>query len=460
VRGTTLGIAVVVALVAGCRDPSEPAPVRLAIVGATLVDGTGAAARPGTSILVEGGVVTDVAPDDRIALDANVRRIDARGLWVTPGLVDTHTHLPGPADQDRFLRTLLAFGVTTARSTAAAPETGTEVRARLESGALQGPRFLTAGRLIDGPGTVWGGFAAVVGTEEEIRGEVARQASQGVDAIKLYVGLTPTLVRAGIEAAHARGLPVVGHLGRTTWPVAVEAGIDALTHGCFWGMAHSLVPRADSATFAEFFQPNAGFDPGLFAAWSQAMSLVDPRFVAFREQAAARRVAIDPNLVLCEAVVWGDDRTTFERLRTELDVQPAPFPHPYSAAWSAAERQGGRSAFAHFLALVADLHRAGVLLTVGSDTMNPWMTPGVATHRELELLALAGIPPAEVLSIATRNGAEALGVLHLTGTVEPGKAADLLLLRADPLADVANLREIELVLRAGVPLEPEALLAR
>lgn len=92
--------------------------------------------------------------------------------------------------------------------------------------------------------------------------------------------------------------------------------------------------------------------------------------------------------------------------------------------------------------------------------MNPWMTPGVSFHRELELFAMAGIPPIDIVTIATRNGAESLGILGSTGTLEVGKTADLLLVRSDPLEDIANLRDIELVMRAGTVHAPAALRAR
>ena len=111
------------------------------------------------------------------------------------------------------------------------------------------------------------------------------------------------------------------------------------------------------------------------------------------------------------------------------------------------------------LGLVRTLHARGVLLTAGTDYENPWMTPGVAFHRELQLLGGAGIPPLEVLRIATRNGAEALGVLGETGTVHAGKRADLVVLTADPLADLANTRRIERVYLRGTAYEPARLRA-
>jgi imidazolonepropionase-like amidohydrolase len=109
------------------------------------------------------------------------------------------------------------------------------------------------------------------------------------------------------------------------------------------------------------------------------------------------------------------------------------------------------------LSVVGRLHREGVRLTLGTDTMNPWMTPGSAAHRELELLVEAGLTPSEALVVGTRNGAEALGILGDVGTVEVGKAADLLVLGSDPTSNVSGVRDLRLVIAAGRVYEPRAL---
>jgi imidazolonepropionase-like amidohydrolase len=105
------------------------------------------------------------------------------------------------------------------------------------------------------------------------------------------------------------------------------------------------------------------------------------------------------------------------------------------------------------------LHQHGVRLTVGTDLENPWMTPGASYHRELELLAGAGISPLDVLTIATRNGAEALGMLNEAGTIAVGKRADLVVLGGDPVADIRNTRKVERVWLGTRELDPAALAA-
>lgn len=458
-RTVRLATAVWMVAFAGCSSGAvsvDPSP--LVLRGATVIDGTGGAQLSDRTIVIEGGRIASMEATADASVPDGARILDVEGRWVMPGIVDTHVHMPPPADQERFLRTLLAFGITTARSTAAAPSGGTELRARLRSGEALGPRFLTAGRLIDGPRTVFDGFAVVVTTEAEIVAEVRRQAAQGVDFIKLYVGISPALARAAIDEAHAHGIPVIGHLGETTWPQAVEAGIDAITHSCFWGMAHSLAPRADSAKFADLWVPGTGMDPALIDEWAAAFDPADPRFVEFADAAAESGVAMDPNLVLCEAVVNGDDPAARARLQTELDVRPAPLPHPYSTGWTTEEYRAGQRMLGRVLEAVGALHDRGVLITLGTDTMNPWMTPGVAAHRELELLVSAGLTPIEAIAVASRNGARGLGILDDVGTLEVGKSADLLVLTADPTAAIANTRAIERVVSRGRVFDPDELL--
>ena len=246
----------------------------------------------------------------------------------------------------------------------------------------------TADRLIDAPGSSWA-FAVEATSEAEIRAEVARQAAAGADFVKLYSQLAPDLIAAAVEEAHARGLRVIGHVGRTTWGEAIDRGSDALAHSFVHGFAHSAVPVEDSARFAEFFQPNPAFDPALFADWDATIDFSAARFRQLSEQLAQRLVALDPTLVLAEAVAWGDDAATFARLEAQLDAIPHAFPHPYSAAWTPAQRQAARAAFPKFLDAIRIFHERGVLLTAGTDLQNPWMTPGVSFHRELELLVEA-----------------------------------------------------------------------
>jgi imidazolonepropionase-like amidohydrolase len=430
----------------------------IVLKGATVIDSTGAGPRRNAVIAIRGDRILYVGGSTGARFAPDVQVVNLAGRWVIPGFVDMHAHLPETdAETPPCLAQLLAFGTTILR---APSNPQIELRKRVASGALLGPQLFLAGRLINGKD--WG-FGERVGAESEIREVVRRQAAQGVDFIKLYVGLPPDLVRAAIDEAHRRHLRVIGHLGQTTWTEAAEMGIDALTHSWYAGLAHSVAPKQYRDEFRDFFIPNGRFNPGLFRKWRE---IVDPngsdvtRLASLLRQ---RRVVVDPNLVHGEAVTWGDDPAVLERLEPDfagaaLATRWRGGRHPYSAGWSAEEMAEAKRAFPLMIQIIRVFHDRGVLLTVGTDYQNPWMTPGVAFHRELELLASAGIPPLEVLRIATRNGAEALGVLKDAGTIEAGKRADFVVLTADPLESISNTRKIERVFLRGKSYEPAQLL--
>ena len=173
---------------------------------------------------------------------------------------------------------------------------------------------------------------------------------------------------------------------------------------------------------------------------------------------AENRVEVNPTLVTEEVMFWGDDPELLEAL--EPDYAPASLamtwragPHPYTATWSEDALAEAKKVFSINLEIVRRLHEAGVLLTTGTDFPLPWTTPGVSLHREMWLLHKAGVPALDVLTIATRNGAEALGILDEVGTIESGKRADFVVLSADPLDDIQNTRRIEAVYLGGKRVE-------
>jgi hypothetical protein len=368
-------------------------------------------------------------------------------------------------EQAQVLRTLLAFGITGFRNPSeTTPITGTHLRDRLARGELTGPRMWTAGRLIDAPGSVWD-FAEVVTSQDEIRALVRRQADQRVDYIKLYTGLSPDLVTAAIDEAHRHGLKVMGHLGRTGWAAAARAGIDAVTHTGdlrpFW----ELLPSERHQEFAALYSLNA--TPAPMAQWIEAVRMLDidaPAVATLVSTLAEHQVEVNPNLVSNWVSVYDSDPETIkrlephyalERLRKQWEGRP-----PRSPPKELEDVE--RRAYAFDEQLIQRLHRAGVLLTAGTDTgvTVPWMVPGVSFHVDLQLLQAAGIPAADVLRIGTSNAARALGVADRLGTIQDGKFADLVVLSDNPLADIANTRRIVSVMKGGEIYTPETLLTR
>ena len=196
--------------------------------------------------------------------------------------------------------------------------------------------------------------------------------------------------------------------------------------------------------------------------WFELADLDAPVMREAAQALARNDVIVDPTLVFFDAMVRGDDPAVTGAPALEL-VAPSLVENwrgsfNMNMGWTEEDFDRGRAASAKMLEWTRLLHEAGVTLAVGTDANNPWIVPGPSFHREMELLVAAGIPPEEVLVMATANGAEAAGLLHDRGTVEVGKQADLVLLEGDPREDIRSTREIRWVMQRGQVMDPDALL--
>ena len=174
-----LAIFAVVAL--GCNEPIEPviADESYAFVGATVVDSRGIVAAGETTVFVSGGKIVFSGESEDLILADSVTRVDATGKWIVPGLMDLHIHVPRRRHQSETMKSMLAFGITTARVAASTSENGLTLKSRLETGSLIGPEIVTAGHLLDAPGSVHA-TAVEVETIEQIQLAVRDQAEKVV----------------------------------------------------------------------------------------------------------------------------------------------------------------------------------------------------------------------------------------------------------------------------------------
>lgn len=459
---TQLGFAALAlySLVIGCQPAvGVDETITLVLEHVTIVDGTGAQPLSDGTVSLAGDRIVYAGKTSAAPRAPNAEVLDLTGRWVVPGFIDMHAHLDRGPKSEHFLSQLVAFGTTAVRAPSN-PEV--ELRDRIASGEVVGPELFLSGVLINGPDSPFGQRGE---TPSDYREIVAQDAARGVEFVKLYVGVPLELARVVIEEAHRHGLGVIGHLGETTWAEAAEAGIDALTHSWYAGLIHSVVPDEYREAFRGFYIPPGadGFDASLFRTWRQVVDVRGPEVTGLADLLVQHGIAVDPNLVLGEAVTWGDDPRALERLEPDFAMPGQAerwraAPHRYSSSWTDEHRAEAKLAWPLMLEIIRVFHERGVLLTVGTDYLNPWMTPGVAFHREMELLVSAGIPPLEVLSLATRNAAEALGVAEEIGTIEEGKRADLVVLSADPLVSISNTRSIERVFSRGQSFRPAELL--
>jgi imidazolonepropionase-like amidohydrolase len=446
----------------------------LVVQDVRVIDGTDAAPLASRDLWIEGDRIAAIVPTGAREIPADVLVIDGRGRTVLPGLIDMHAHVAlGPVGLDtidgqpvpvvhtdpevgpRSLRTLLAHGVTTIRDPGGSTETALALRERLARGELVGPRLLVAGRVIDR--VRFPGLVDTVSGPDQVRAAVRRQAEAGVDWIKLYTTLDADELRAGIDEAHAHGLPAVAHLQSVSWTTAARLGLDAIVHIVPGSV--ELVPAARRVAARPILESHLAL-----YAWFLYADLDSPEIVEMIDALVEHDVTVDPTLAVFEKMVRGDEpevtRDSPElALAAPSLVQNWRRSFTFNIGWTEENFVAAEEAWPKMLELTARLWRAGVRLTAGTDANNPWTVPGPSLHRELELLAEAGIPPLEVLRIATRNAAEVLGLSDELGTLQPGLRADAVLVAGDPSSNVSAVREVVVVFQGGVPLRPADLLA-
>jgi imidazolonepropionase-like amidohydrolase len=388
--------------------------------GATLIDGTGALPKPNTTIVIDGNRIVFVSNNTADNFDLNfsaANSVNLTGKYIIPGLFDMHAHVASvlkdsynQSESEYALRMLLTHGITTIRNPGGPTEQSVTLRDNVSEGRIVGPQIFTAGQLLNTPQIPVPFVERQVQTEQDVRQEVRAQAAAGVDYIKLYVGLTPKLVQAAINEAHLNGIKVIGHLYLTSWTIAVSLGIDALAHGV--PVSPFLLSEADQQKFLE-----AGDDPFNHFLWLDLVDLNGPEIDEMIMALVNNNISVDPTLDIYEAIIK--------------------------------EEPQNQHLWPKVLQLTKMLYDNGVVLLSGSDIPNFELVPGASLHHELEILIEAGIPPLEVIKIATSNGAMALDVEEDVGTIEPGKQADMIILSDNPIDNISNTKKIEAVINNG-----------
>ena len=388
--------------------------------GATLIDGTGALPKPNISIVINGSRIAYLsAAANNYDLNSSSAQnvINLTGKYIIPGLFDMHAHVGNVLkdsynqnESEYMLRMLLTHGITTIRNPGGPTEQSVALRENASEGKIAGPQIFTAGQLLNTPDIPVPFVEKQVQTEQDVRQEVRTQAAAGVDYIKLYVGLTPDLVEAAIDEAHIDGKKVIGHLYMTSWTDAANLGIDALTHGV--PVSPFLLSEIDRQEFLAF-----GDHPFNHILWLDLVDLNGPEINNMISALVNNDIPVDPTLDIYEII-------------TKEESQ-----HQY--LWP------------KVLQLTKMLYDNGVTILSGSDIPNFDLVPGASLHHELELLVEAGISPLEVIKIATRNGAQALGIDKDVGTIEPGKEADMIILYDNPVVSITNTKKIEAVINNG-----------
>ena len=416
----------------GCNDGSlnsHQPPPPIVILGAKLIDGTGADPIEDSAIVIRGRRIESVGSRSHVPVPKGGDIIDGRGLVIVPGLIDLHCHYFGnrAAVENKF-RVQLSFGVTATRSIGVdLPET-LDVIADALSGKILGPRVYTAGL----------GFTHPDGhpidqedvyrptNEEEARLQVQKLAAQKVDFVKIWVesrgGKTPKIteaIRAAIvQEATRHGIPTVAHISdQNDVEQLMALGVTDFLHTVRSRktIGHEFVEMCRSHGL--YFTPTLTIH---HAGWYWAEN---------PKQLDAPKIQTAFDVGVFEAL---SDQKARRELLSNSDL---------------AER---KSDYRRAEAFVLRMHRAGIPIVVGSDSGAGNVAVGWGTHHEMELLVAAGLTPMEALTAATGRAASLLkrGKSE-RGILRAGNVADLLLLRADPLADIRNTRKTKRIMQAG-----------
>jgi imidazolonepropionase-like amidohydrolase len=438
----------------------------------TVVDVAAGELRAGQTVLIAGNRIASVGPSPDVRISEAADLVEGRDAYLVPGLWDMHVHsvdnvavdlaVGQVSNADWHFPLFLAYGVTGVRNmndASADPtlELTNSVKRRLAEGSILGPRLLANGPTLDGDPPV-SSNPLVVRTAAEGRRAVDALADHGADFVKVYENLSRETYFAIMDQARRRGLPVDGHVPFRVRPAeAADAGQRTFEHVLAMALGCSVEADAAREAFARVLadtgRPKQIERPPLrlFRHERRLYDTRDPAACTETIDAYRRNGTAEvPSLVGYHHVVHA------KAILSDPDAlrHVPPVIRRNWQEWLSSE--SGRNLQAILRPIVPRqaenarlLNEAGVLLLAATDVGIPMLVPGLSLHQELVLLTEAGLTPLEALRTATLNPARVLGLADSLGTVETGKVADLLLLDADPLANIANTQRIRAVVANG-----------
>ena len=401
---------------------AQPASVT-AIVGGRLIDGTGKPAIENAVVILKDGKIAAAGPASSTPVPESAQVVDAHGKSVLPGLWEMHAHF----EQVEWGPIYLAAGVTTARDVGNEREFIVAARDAIAAGRGIGPRLVMAG-VVDGSGPFSLGVIRV-DTPEQAREQVQKYKAAGFQQIKIYSSVKPDILKIVTAEAHRLGMTVTGHIPFGMNAIqGIEDGMDQINHVEY---LTSVMVDPKSHTI----------DPDAPNVKSAIKLLLEHHTV------------VDPTLALMEIITHSTDKpiSAFEpgilrvapELREGLETMGVP---PQKGEQMAA-------VFQSMVATVRLLHQAGVPIVAGTDQS----VPGFSLDREIELHVQAGFTPMEAIQSATLAAARAMGMEKDSGTIEPGKRADVIVVDGNPLENISDIRKVSTVFAGGRMYQPAAL---
>jgi len=396
----------------------------IAIVGGTVIDVVNATTIPNSVVLIENGNIKAVGKVGEIKIPVNAKIIDAKGKTVLPGLWDMHAHF----EQAEWGPAYLAAGVTTVRDCGNEFGYINAIKKAIDGGQGIGPVILKAG-IIDGKGPYALGIIQADTKEEAIKA-VDRYYNNGFVQIKIYSSVTPPIVKAICDEAHRLGLTVTGHIpNKMTLQAGVDSGMDMVNHVQY---VYSIMKRKKDRS--------VDFEDSTSKA-----------AIAFIK---AHHVVIDPTLGVFEMV--------FRSAKDDITIMEPAFytlPLPLQAIFkNTGQADPARAAtlkpvYESMVKIVKVLYDAGVPIVAGTDQG----FPGYSLDRELELYVAAGLTPMQAIQTATITPAQAMKIDKQTGSVQPGKHADIIIVDGNPLTNIREVRKVAVVIKSGQIYDPVKL---
>jgi imidazolonepropionase-like amidohydrolase len=386
-----------------------------------VVNGTGAGPLEQARVVIEGDRLARIGAADSVPLPAEAERVDLSGRTMLPGLIDLHFHIEN--DPKLALRQL-SHGVTSFRDPGQWEEKFEGLRRLIAADNLPGPRIFTTGPHIDGEHPAYPADSVVARDPDEARQLAERAIGQGASALKIYFRLPIASARAVIAVCEARGVPCTAHLEVLDARELLASGLRGLEHITSLGL--SLLPRMEAEAYRQaVLEDNDARRDGRYKLFAR-IDLDGPDARTLYAALRARRPWLDPTLAVFERRADRPPRGTKPELAAMLVA-----------------------GFAKMKQLTRRAGQEGAQLVLGGHSTVPFAARGEAPWRELELLVESGLTPLEAITAATGTASAFLYRSDQFGTLRPGLQADLVILRGDPLADIAAIRTVERVMVAG-----------
>jgi imidazolonepropionase-like amidohydrolase len=436
----------------------------VALAHVRVIDGTGAPPRDDQTVVITAGKITSLTSADRAAVPAGAKVMDLHGDTVIPGIVGMHEHLFYPTARGSyqemsfsFPRLYLAAGVTTIRTGGSLePYTDLEIKRQIDQGKSPGPKMHVTGPYLEGAGTWALQMHQLSGPEDATR-TVNYWLDEGADNFKAYNFITSAELAAAITAAHKRGAKVTGHLCSIGFREAAALGIDDLEHGLlvdtefFPWKKPGECPEEKGKSLDYLAKLDVQSGPvhdmiadlvGRHVAMTSTLPVLE-MFVPGRptiEQRLLDALSADARIMFLANKVRASDAGSIKK-RYHSDASPWP------------------AAFKKEMEFERAFVAAGGVLLAGEDpTGMGGVIAGFGDQREIELLVEAGFTPMEAIHFASENAAQYLGENDRIGTLTAGKQADIVVIRGDPSANIADIENVEIVFKDGIGFDSAQLI--